>query len=78
MFKGVVGGFIIYAIGVGMGYLLPDPTGLYVSTALIAGSMLFTVGWVLAVWRGWLPSQRQTRNQKRRKDRERPASPWRR
>lgn len=76
MFKGVVGGFVIYALGVGMGYLLPGDVGLYTSMALIAGSIVFSVAWAVVVWRGWLPGQRATRSQKRRKGRERDANPW--
>lgn len=77
-FLGLIGGFVLYAFSTVALYVLPDPLSLYVSSVLIVVAMAFGIGWFIAVRRGWRLGGGTPRSAKRRKDRERPVSPWRR
>lgn len=51
--RGLIGGFVLYAIGFAAQYLLPEPWSLYVFIGFTVTAMIFSISWFIAVKRGY-------------------------
>lgn len=69
---GIVIGLAVYALGFVAPYVIPGERGQWVSFVLILLSLGFTIGWFIAVKRGFRLGK-QTRQGRRLKSRKPPA-----
>lgn len=71
LFAGVIAAFVVYGMGLAAGPLLGGETGFLVGNVLILLSLVFALGWAVAVWRGFRLGGPGGRSARRRKERER-------
>lgn len=72
LFIGLVIGLVVYAISFVLPFIIEGEQGQTISLVLILLSLGFTIGWFIAVKRGWRLG-RTTRQQRRLKGREPPS-----
>ena len=69
MFVGILIGFSVYALSFVTPYLVPGSAGQWTSLGLVLVSMTFTLGWFIAVRRGFRVTKGPTRLDRKLKER---------
>ena len=68
MFLGLMGGFLIYGASFATKYFFPEPQATYWALGLNLFSIVFTVGWFIAVKRGFRLGKSPNRGARRAKE----------
>lgn len=67
LFLGLMGGFLLYGASFATKYVLPEPHATYWSIGLNIASIVLTVGWFIAVKRGFRVGRTPNRGARRAK-----------